>query len=73
MHIVIRGLRCTTTLVAVILLAGCAFGTRQPTLIYPPVAESNAVPAAQAAEKPGPKNKQIIRPEISSTFSATCI
>jgi hypothetical protein len=60
MQIVIRGLRCTTTLVAVTLLAGCAFGTRQPTLIYPPAAESSAIPAAQAAAKPAPKNMQII-------------
>ncbi len=60
MPIAIRGLRCTTVLVAVILLAGCAFGTRQPTLIYPPAAESGAIPAAQAAAKPAPKNVQIV-------------
>ena len=60
MPIAIRGLRCTTVLVAVILLAGCAFGTRQPTLVYPPAAESGAIPAAQAAAKPAPKNVQIV-------------
>ena len=60
MPIVIRGLRCTTTLVAVIFLAGCAFGTRNATLIYPPKAESGAVPVAQAATRPAPKNVQIV-------------
>ena len=60
MQKIIRGLRCTATLVAVILLAGCAFGTRQPTLIYPPAPESSAIPVAQAAAKPAPKNMQII-------------
>jgi len=59
MSVIIRGLRSTTTLVALLLLAGCAFGTRQPTLIYPPAAESSTVPAAQAAAKPAPKNVQI--------------
>lgn len=57
---VIRGLRCTTTLVAITLLAGCAFGTRNATLTYPPNAESGAVPAAQAAAKPASKNVQIV-------------
>ena len=60
MRKIIRSLNCTATLVAVMLLAGCAFGTRQPTLIYPPAAESSAIPAAQAAAKPAPKNMQII-------------
>lgn len=60
MHIVIRGIRFTTTLVSVVLLAGCAFGTRQPTLIYPPAAESSAIPVAQAAAKPAPRNVQIV-------------
>jgi hypothetical protein len=59
MPVIVRGLRCITTLVALLLLAGCAFGTRQPTLIYPPAAESGAGAAAQAAAKPAPKNVQI--------------
>jgi hypothetical protein len=60
MPIGIRNLRFTTTLVAVIFLAGCAFGTRNATLNYPPKAESGAVPAAQAATRPAPKNVQIV-------------
>lgn len=59
MPIVIRGLRCTTTLAAVIFVAGCAFGNRNATLIYPPKAESGAVPVAQAATRPASKNVQI--------------
>ena len=60
MPIVIRSLRFTTTLLAVIFLAGCAFGTRNATLIYPPKAESGVIPAAQAATRPAAKNVQIV-------------
>ena len=59
MPMVIRGLRCATMLLVVIVLAGCAFGTRNATLIYPPKAESGAAPVAQAATKPAPQNVQI--------------
>ena len=38
-------------------LSACAFGTRQPTLIYPPAAEAGAAPAARAA---GPKSLPIV-------------
>jgi hypothetical protein len=60
MPIVIRSLRFTTTLIAAIFLAGCAFGTRNATLNYPPKAESGVISAAQAATKPAPKNVQIV-------------
>lgn len=69
MKIVIRSLRCTTTFLAAILLAGCAFGTREPTLIYPPVAEPSAITAAHAAAKPAPKNVQIILSSFSDQRS----
>ena len=69
MPIVIRGLHCTTTLVAIVLLAGCAFGTRNATLIYPPAAASRAVPVAQAAPNPTPKNVQIVLDPFSDQRS----
>jgi len=47
-------------IVATALLAGCVLGDRQPTLHYPPKAEPGAVPVAQAAANPGPKNVQIV-------------
>lgn len=47
------------TLLSVV-LAGCAFGTRHPTLTYPPAAESGAVPAAQAAARSAAKNVRIV-------------
>ena len=37
---IIRGVCAPAMLVFVVFLAGCAFGTRQPTLIYPPAMES---------------------------------
>ena len=58
MDAVIRGLRFATILGCISFLAGCAFGTRQPTLIYPPAAETGAAPVAAA--KPAPKNVQIV-------------
>ena len=60
MPIVNRGLCRTTTLVSLIFLAGCAFGTRNATLLYPPKAESGAVSVALAATKPAPKHVQIV-------------
>lgn len=53
-------LLCVITLICITLLGGCAFGTRQPTLIYPPAPESGATPVANAAAKSAPKNVQII-------------
>ena len=53
-------LRCTTTLVFVVFLAGCAFGTRNATLVYPPKPESQTVPVAQAAAAPVAKNIALV-------------
>jgi len=39
---------------------GCALGTRQPTLIYPPASDSGETSVAHAAPKPSPKNIQIV-------------
>ena len=69
MDIAIRGLRGTTMIIAATLLAGCAFGTRHPTLIYPPAVEPSAITAVQAAAKPAPKKMQIILGEISDQRS----
>ncbi len=60
MQLRIRGLRCTTILFLVIFLSGCAFGTRQPTLQYPPTAEPGTNTPPQTAERPAPKNLQIV-------------
>ena len=40
---------------AVVLVTGCAFGTRQPTLTYPPIEESKEQPAAT----PTPKSTKV--------------
>ena len=56
----IRDASSIATLILAGFLGGCAFGTRQPTLIYPPAAEPSAIPVAHAAAKPVPKNVQII-------------
>jgi len=47
-------------LVFFLLLTGCAFGTRQPTLIYPPQASSDGTGVAHAAGAPTPKTVKII-------------
>jgi hypothetical protein len=47
-------------LVSAVLLAGCAFGTRQPTLTYPPASEPAEKSVADAAVQPGSKNVQIV-------------
>jgi hypothetical protein len=57
---IIRGAGIPAALVSVVLLAGCAFGTRQPTLIYPPASESGEKSIARAEVKPSPKNVQIV-------------
>src|SRR5512139_2238412 len=41
------------------ILIGCAFGTREAMLRYPPTIEADAVPAAQAAPAPQPRTIQI--------------
>jgi hypothetical protein len=60
MNLVIHNLRGITILVLIGLLGGCAFGTRQPTLIYPPAPQSGATPVANAAPKSAPKDVQIL-------------
>lgn len=57
---IIRGAGIPVALVAVVFLSGCAFGTRQPTLVYPPASESGEKAVAHAAVKPSPKNVQIV-------------
>lgn len=57
---VISVLRCTTKLVLLVFLAGCAFGTRNATLIYPPKPESQTVSVAQAAAAPAAKNIALV-------------
>lgn len=57
---IFRGAGISVALVSVALLSGCAFGTRQPTLIYPPAVESGEKSVAYAAVKPSPKSVQIV-------------
>jgi hypothetical protein len=47
-------------LASALCLAGCAFGTRQPTLIYPPTSDSGETSVAHAAPIPRPKNIQVV-------------
>lgn len=58
METIVRSASSTATLVLVIFLGGCAFGSRQATLIYPPAPESGQIPVAHAATSP--KNVQIV-------------
>ncbi len=60
MSMVIRSARMVATVLSVAFLAGCAFGTRQPTLIYPPASESGNKSVAHAAITPIQKNVQIV-------------
>jgi len=57
---IIRAAGIPVALVSVVLLSGCAFGTRQPTLIYPPAVESGEKAVAHAAVMPIPKSVQIV-------------
>lgn len=57
---IIRAAGIPAALVSVVLLAGCAFGTRQPTLIYPPASEPGEKSIAHAEVKPSRKNVQIV-------------
>jgi Uncharacterized lipoprotein len=54
-----RALRLVVAWVAIALLAGCAFGARNATLLYPPKAAPGIVPQAQAAPLPATKKLQI--------------
>jgi len=49
--------RFLTSVILALALSACAFGTRQPTLVYPPAAEAGAAQAAPAA---GPKSLPIV-------------
>lgn len=57
-----RNLRTCSALLLVlsVTLGGCAFGTREATLRYPPESESSAIPAAQAASAPALKKTKIL-------------
>src|SRR6185312_5952276 len=55
MNLITRNFRFVTVLAITGLLAGCAFGTRQPTLIYPPAPESGIAPVASAAPVLAPR------------------
>lgn len=54
-----RAVRLVLAWAVVALLAGCAFGVRNATLLYPPKAEPGLVPQAQAAPQPAAKKAQI--------------
>lgn len=62
MNRVVRSARMLASVVSVVVLAGCAFGTRQPTLVYPPASEPADKMAAHAAVAVAPvrKNVQIV-------------
>ncbi|CAJ0775141.1 YajG family lipoprotein [Ralstonia thomasii] len=47
-------------LASAFILGGCAFGTRNPTLTYPPTSESGATSIAYAAERPTLRSAQIV-------------
>lgn len=58
-----RAIRMRAAFAAPILafiLGGCVLGTRNPTLTYPPAADSGAVPAARADEMVPAKSIQIV-------------
>lgn len=52
-----------------LLLAGCAFGTRQPTLVYPPQAASGESGVAHAASAPAPEAVKIVLKQFSDQRS----
>jgi len=57
---VCRQLRTCALMLATIVLSGCVLGDRQPTLHYPPKAESGMVPPAQAATSPAAGSVQVV-------------
>jgi hypothetical protein len=54
-----RAVRLLLASAVVALLAGCAFGVRNATLLYPPKAEPGIVPQAQAASPPAARKARI--------------
>lgn len=52
--------RVAALVACVVSAAGCAFGTRQPTLVYPPAPVPGVSSAAQAAPRPAAKNVAIV-------------
>lgn len=60
MNQIVRSARMLAPIVSLVVLAGCAFGTRQPTLVYPPASEPADKMAAHAAVAPARKNVQIV-------------
>ena len=57
---VIGRARMLASVLSVVVLAGCAFGTRQPTLVYPPASEPADKMAAHAAVAPMKRNVRIV-------------
>lgn len=57
---IIQGMSVPVALASILCLTGCAFGTRQPTLIYPPASNSAETSVAHAAPTPPAKNIQIV-------------
>jgi len=51
------------------LVSGCAFGTRQPTLVYPPQATSGEPGVAHAASAPAPKQVKIVLKQFTDQRS----
>lgn len=61
--------RFATAFLAAVLLTGCAFGTRQPTLTYPPAPETGATEAIQPAAPAAAKNITILLNDFSDERS----
>lgn len=57
---IVHSARTLASILSVVVLVGCAFGTRQPTLVYPPASEPADKMAAHAAVPPARKNVQIV-------------
>lgn len=56
--------RFASSLLLAILLTSCAFGTRQPTLTYPPATETGSTPETQVATPAEPKHVTILLKEF---------
>lgn len=61
--------RFATCFLTAALLTGCAFGTRQPTLTYPPAPETGATEAIQPAAPAAAKNITILLNDFSDERS----